>query len=232
MDNYGNIGPNSTALNVHTADCTPPSIVGNLLNISRNATTVVLNWTAATDSGSGVWKYLVFRNGSNIGNATDTNYSDATVAPNSFYRYNVSAIDNYNNRGANVSIGVITLSVNLTVILPPGTAKYVLNATNATGTFYPINQTLTQPIYRVNNTSEGAVTLTLRLNASLPTCMQAFFQLNSTWNISRAWNVSTATPVTLVNLNINQMTNLWNFVIYNNCTPGTVYNRKFIFGIT
>lgn len=48
-------------------------------------------WTAPTDCA--VSSYDVFRNGSQIGSATTTSFTDTTVAPGTAYQYAVRAHD-------------------------------------------------------------------------------------------------------------------------------------------
>lgn len=232
MDNYNNIGPNATLL-VRTKDITLPT-APTLFSSQRGLTNIYLMWNVSSDSGSGVAGYIIFRNGSNIANSTVANYNDTNCNVGTSYSYIIEAYDNDGNRGANSSTVVnSTYTATIIVTLPAGTGRYILNATNATGTFQPYNQTSSVPIFKVNYSGEiSSATIYIRLNQTLNTCMQSYFMPNnSVFNISQSWNVSTSSYVALISLANNSIQNLWSYVKYNNCTPGQTFTRKFIFGV-
>jgi chitodextrinase len=74
------------------ADTTPPSAPTGLTATPRGGTTVDLAWSASTDN-AGVDRYLVFRDGSQIGSATGTSFSDLGAVPGATYAYSVRAYD-------------------------------------------------------------------------------------------------------------------------------------------
>jgi YD repeat-containing protein len=78
---------------------TPPNAPSGLTGSAASWSTVHLSWTAATDPLSGVTVagYKVYRNGSQIGTATSTSYTDGTTAPSTTYPYTVSAYDAWGN---------------------------------------------------------------------------------------------------------------------------------------
>jgi hypothetical protein len=89
-------------------DQTPPSTPTNLHGHPDSATSVNLTWTAATDN-VGVTGYRVFRDGTQIGTATATAYTDTGLTTGTAYSYRVVAIDAANNAsGFSASASVVT----------------------------------------------------------------------------------------------------------------------------
>ena len=62
----------------------------------------------------GVTGYNVYRNGVKIATASDTQYADATVAPNATYQYTVSAYDGSGNTSAQTPTVSVTVPGNAT----------------------------------------------------------------------------------------------------------------------
>jgi hypothetical protein len=79
-------------------DTTPPSAPQNLV-ASVLSTSVQLNWNAATD-GTAVGFYKIFRDGAEIATATDLEYVDSGLTPDTTYRYEVRAVDTAGNVSA------------------------------------------------------------------------------------------------------------------------------------
>lgn len=80
-------------------DVTPPSVPTGLALSGRSATEIDLTWAASTDN-VGVTGYNIYRNGTQVGSATDTNYSDLGLSPNTTYTYTVTAFDAAANESA------------------------------------------------------------------------------------------------------------------------------------
>ena len=80
------------------ADTTPPSAPSGLITTATSATSVGLKWTAATD-GVGVTKYLVYRDGTQVGTSPSTSYSDTGLTQLTPYTYTVYATDAAGNVG-------------------------------------------------------------------------------------------------------------------------------------
>lgn len=86
-----------------TVDSTPPTAPGNL-KASPFSNRVLLSWTASTDSGSGLSKYVIKRNNIVIAATTNTQYTDKPGPKGSFI-YIVEAVDKVGNvNGSSVSV--------------------------------------------------------------------------------------------------------------------------------
>jgi hypothetical protein len=71
---------------------------------------VNITWDASTDTGgSGVSKYLIWRNETNVANTTNLYYNDSGLSIGALYNYTVGAIDNAGNYGQNSSNLAVTL---------------------------------------------------------------------------------------------------------------------------
>ncbi|MEK6684562.1 MAG: CFI-box-CTERM domain-containing protein [Nitrospirota bacterium] len=77
-------------------DAQKPEPPTGLTAVVVGSTSVALSWTAAVDD-VGVVKYRVYRGAENIGEPTETTFTDTTVSPGTAYTYTVSALDNAGN---------------------------------------------------------------------------------------------------------------------------------------
>lgn len=84
------------------SDTTPPSVPSNLQAVAASASQINLSWSASTDN-IGVSGYKVFRNGTQIGTASTTNYSDTSLTASTTYVYTVSAFDAAGNASGSSS---------------------------------------------------------------------------------------------------------------------------------
>jgi len=84
-------------------DTTPPTVPAGLAASNISSTGLLLNWSASTDTGSGVAGYDVFRGGSLIASPTATSYQDSGLSAGTAYSYAVRARDNAGNASANSS---------------------------------------------------------------------------------------------------------------------------------
>ncbi|MDZ4149749.1 MAG: hypothetical protein U1E01_01515, partial [Methylicorpusculum sp.] len=71
----------------------------NLKQVSVDRHSVNIAWTAANDNQA-VTSYLVLRNGAEIGETTQTQFSDNCVAPKATQQYQVRALDSSGNQSA------------------------------------------------------------------------------------------------------------------------------------
>ena len=74
-------------------DVTPPTIPTGLQATAAGPNQINLNWTASSDSGTGVAGYRIFRDGVQVGTAATTTYADTGLSANTLYTYTVSAYD-------------------------------------------------------------------------------------------------------------------------------------------
>jgi uncharacterized repeat protein (TIGR03806 family) len=78
-----------------TADTTAPTVPTGLTATAQSATQVQLSWTAATDAGTGVAGYHVYRDAGTtaIATVTGTMYMDTGLTASTAYSYTVRAFD-------------------------------------------------------------------------------------------------------------------------------------------
>ncbi|PYC66999.1 glycoside hydrolase, partial [Streptomyces tateyamensis] len=96
-DAAGNTSPSSAPVTGTTSgggggDTTPPSTPAGLTVTGTTAGSVSLSWSAATDNVA-VTGYNVYRNGTKVGTATTTSYTDTGLTAATAYQYTVSAYD-------------------------------------------------------------------------------------------------------------------------------------------
>ncbi len=108
---FDEVGNNSSYSNTASAtlpDTTPPSVPTGLSASAVSWSTVNLSWSASTDN-VGVAGYKIYRNGSQIGTAGSTSYTDGSTSPSTSYSYTVSAYDAAgNNSGQSAAAGATT----------------------------------------------------------------------------------------------------------------------------
>ena len=114
-------------------DTTPPTVPAGVTATPVSSSQINISWAASTDPvvagqvTSGVAGYKIFRNGTQVGTATATNYSDTGLPPSTNYSYTVSADDAAGNNSAQSSTATATT-------LPPSGS--VVFATNSGGVQY------------------------------------------------------------------------------------------------
>ena len=76
------------------ADTTAPSIPAGVTAAAQSASSILVSWTASTDS-SGISGYRVFRDGgtSPVSTVTTTSYSDTGLTASTAYSYTIAAVD-------------------------------------------------------------------------------------------------------------------------------------------
>ena len=87
------------ATSLGAPDTTAPSVPTGLTANPVSTSQINLSWTASTDNIA-VTGYQVFRDGTQIGTATTTSFSDSGLAANTLYSYAVRAIDAAGNLSA------------------------------------------------------------------------------------------------------------------------------------
>jgi RHS repeat-associated protein len=86
-----------------------PAAVQNVAS-SVSPNRVDLQWQGAVDdpNGSGIWCYLVWRNGAWLATAIRPEWTDETVAPSTTYTYSISAVDLAYNYVSPTTVTVVT----------------------------------------------------------------------------------------------------------------------------
>ena len=168
-----------------TGDTTAPSAPTGLTASGTTASTVSLSWTASTDN-VGVTGYLILRNGTQVGTATTTTYTDTTLTASTQYTYTVKARDAANN------VSAASNSVNATTLASGGTDGGTVLAT-----------------YKVDNDWGSGFTATVTITNS-GTAATKSWRVAWTWagnqQITNSWNgtvTQSGAAVTAVNVGWN-----------------------------
>ena len=89
------------------SDTTAPSAPGGLTASGTTTNSTTLTWNASTDN-VGVTGYQIFRNGTQVGTTTSTNYTDTGLSSATAYNYTVKAADSAGNVSAASNTAAIT----------------------------------------------------------------------------------------------------------------------------
>jgi PQQ-dependent dehydrogenase (s-GDH family) len=150
LDGAGNTSGNSNTINITTIDNILPSAPSNLTAANVNASSLTLNWTAATDNVA-VTGYDVYRNGVKINPSvvTTTTYNVTGLTASTAYQFYVNARDAAGNTSANSNIVNVTTTAAPVACSGTGTINFqrwnnvtgssVTNLTSVAG--YPNNPT-------------------------------------------------------------------------------------------
>ncbi len=88
-------------------DTTAPSVPAGLTAGTKSVNSLAFSWAASTDNIS-VSGYKIYRNGIQVGSTSSLNYTQAGLAPNTSYTFNVSAYDSAGNTSS--QSGALTLT--------------------------------------------------------------------------------------------------------------------------
>ncbi|MEE9445794.1 MAG: lamin tail domain-containing protein, partial [Cocleimonas sp.] len=170
FDAANNVSPSSNTLSVTTPqanDTQAPTVPASLRQVSVAQTNAVIRWNASTDNRA-VTGYRVFRNGSQVGTATGTTYTDNGVTAGNTYSYRVSAVDAAGNQSAQ--------STTLSVTTPPSVplAKVIINevlagntVTNMDTDYYKFSDWI--ELHNTTNQSQNISGFYLSDDAATPT---------------------------------------------------------------
>lgn len=103
-----------------TGDTTAPTVPQSVVAVAESATQVRITWSVASDSGSGVAGYRVYRDGGTAPVATvtsGTTHTDAGLSPATQYNYRVTAFDRA--RPANESASSAAVAVTTPLAADP-----------------------------------------------------------------------------------------------------------------
>ncbi|MGE5436616.1 MAG: fibronectin type III domain-containing protein [Syntrophothermus sp.] len=88
------------------SDTTAPDAISDLAEVSKTATTITMDWTAAT----GATGYKVYRGASMVENTTSTTYTDTGLTTATEYSYTVKSYDAAGNKSAASNTLTVTTS--------------------------------------------------------------------------------------------------------------------------
>ncbi len=93
-----------------SADSTPPSVPSKLVVTNSASSSISLQWVAAQDPESGLQRYVISRNGSAIGQTSDTSFTDSGLLPSTKYLYGVVAVNGAGLSSTRASVMATTLA--------------------------------------------------------------------------------------------------------------------------
>lgn len=138
-------------------------------------------------------------------------------------------------------LALLTRDFNLSI--PENTITWKLNVTScvgagcyASGTYQPDNQTSSVGFFMIgNNGTMNHLNVTACLNTAATSCMQWFLSINNTLETSIDYNItdntcSVSNETVVTNLAIKEEEELWSYLVFTSCTPGTTYTANWIFG--
>jgi chitinase len=133
-------------------DTTPPTVPTGVASPSQTSTTIALTWSASTDAG-GIQNYDVLRNGTVVGTATTTSFTDTGLPSSTSFTYTIRARD----KAGNVSATSASLSVST-----QGAAQCTAAPTVPTGLTSP-SQTSSSVSLAWNASTAANCTITYRV---------------------------------------------------------------------
>jgi chitodextrinase len=134
FDEAGNDSVPSVAVTARTStttDTTRPSPPNGFVSSDITSTSVVLSWNASIDN-VGVAGYIVFKDGTSIGDTSATTFTATSLNPSTSYGFVVKSVDT----GGNISLGSAALYVTTTEIVDneAPSAPATITASNLTST--------------------------------------------------------------------------------------------------
>ena len=103
-----------TSGNALSPDTTPPTVPAGVKATAASSSQINISWTASTDPvvagqvTSGVAGYKIYRNGTQVGTSTTTNYADTGLTASTTYSYTISAYDVAGNNSAQSTAATAT----------------------------------------------------------------------------------------------------------------------------
>ncbi len=97
-------------------DTSAPTVPQSLNISAISSSQLDLTWQASSDSESGITKYIIYRDNSNIGESTTTSFSDSELTESTTYAYEVTAV---NGGGLESAKSTLTMESTLADTAPP-----------------------------------------------------------------------------------------------------------------
>jgi chitodextrinase len=92
-----------------TNDSLPPTVPDGLSAVAVSWQQIELSWSASTEAGfAGLSHYKVYRGGAYVGSSNSATYVDQTLAGNTTYTYQVSAVDTVGNESEQSAAASVT----------------------------------------------------------------------------------------------------------------------------
>jgi chitodextrinase len=202
-DGAGNIGPPSDPSSVTTPDGTAPTAPTGVLATLNSDNSVAVSWSAASDN-VGVTRYLVLRNGVQVGTTSGAlSFTDATAAAGMSYAYTVEAVDGAGNTSsASIAFTVTTPSAaDTTPPTAPGTLTATVTSFNQiTVTWTTATDNVGVTAYRLSHagvqiSQSSALTFTDSNLAPATSYTYSVIALDAAGNSSAAKTVTISTPL-------------------------------------
>ena len=128
-----------------SSDTTAPSVPQDLVAAPVSETRIDLDWTASTDTESGINHYRIYRDGAFAGQSTATSYADIGLTASTGYSYEVSAV---NGAGLESSPSAASGATTLADTTAPGVASV-----SAVGDPNQVVVTFTEPVEAASATN-------------------------------------------------------------------------------
>jgi chitodextrinase len=159
LDPAGNESGKSDDVMVNTADASAPTLPANLSAAVISSSQVNLTWTASTDD-VGVSGYRIYRDGSLVGTATGTSYTDTGLSAATTYSYRVAAYDAAGN--ASAQTGAISVNTGDTTppSIPAGATATAISSTRIDLSWTASTDNVAVASYRVYRNGALAATVT------------------------------------------------------------------------
>ena len=107
-----------------TLDTSPPTAPSNVRPMAISESQIDLTWGGASDPGSGIRSYIIYRNGIEVGSSSTTTFSDMGLTEGTSYIYEVSAVNGAGLEGAkSATVTGTTLADTIPITVESATAS-------------------------------------------------------------------------------------------------------------
>jgi uncharacterized repeat protein (TIGR03806 family) len=201
-------------------DTTAPTTPTGVTAVAQSSSSILVSWTAATDVGTGVAGYRVFRDGGTtvVGTVTTTNFTDTNLSAGTQYSYTLVAFDGATP--ANVSAASAAVSVSTSPATQPGSSGLDSRPSNAT-------------CVAGDAPSSAAAIAQQRVFASLPNFTQPVLMLQAPGDGSRWYVVEKTGAVKVFNntANVSTTSTFINISTRLNSSPSSASDERGLLGM-